>query len=156
MKRKNLFGVGFLESNNPLASICTTRICICGGRKFDDIPFFVWWMSTQLCHAINMDLKTIMEMATVVTGKADGADFLGEAWAELHGIPVDPFPAKWYEFGYLDRSAGRKRNKRMLDSGLQYCIAFKGGSGTAHMMRICREAGVTTIDTEDYRKDYHF
>jgi len=46
----------------------------------------------------------------VVCGKAEGADTLGEDWANASGIPVKPFPADWKKHG---KAAGPIRNGEM-------------------------------------------
>ena len=82
--------------------------------------------------------------AVVVHGAAAGADSLGGDWATARGIPVQVFPADWDTLG---RKAGPIRNQQMLDDGKpDLVVAFPGGRGTAHMMRISREAGVEVIE----------
>jgi len=49
------------------------------------------------------------------------------------------FVAEWKRLG---NSAGPARNKRMLDSGIDYLCAFQGGPGTRNMKEICRKAKV--------------
>lgn len=68
----------------------------------------------------------------IVSGKAKGADLLGEAYAKLKGYGIKQFPAKWSEKG---KSAGYLRNVEMA----QYAnalIAFWDGKskGTRHMI----------------------
>ena len=46
----------------------------------------------------------------VVSGKARGADTMGEWWAKQNNIPVQPFPAEWNKYG---KAAGPIRNKQM-------------------------------------------
>ncbi len=72
-----------------------------------------------------------------------------EVWAKNKGIKVATFPAKFYNKGVLDRSAGPKRNKLMADflqvhAGI--LIAFKGGSGTMNMVEECVKNVVPIVD----------
>lgn len=50
----------------------------------------------------------------IVSGKALGADRLGENWAKKYHIPIKYFPANWNKYG---KSAGHIRNKEMAE----YC-----------------------------------
>lgn len=60
------------------------------------------------------------------------------------------FPAKWKMYG---RSAGAIRNAVMLSEFQpDIVVAFPGGRGTAHMVRIARAAGIDVIEiSSDYR-----
>lgn len=52
--------------------------------------------------------------------------------------------------GPLDRSAGPKRNQRMLDKGKpDLVLAFPGGDGTADMVRKAKSAGVPIIEVAE-------
>lgn len=104
------------------------RVCICGGRNFNDKEF-----SFEILD--NLKDRNII----VVSGGATGADALGEQWAKLRDKQIEVFRADWKNNG---RAAGPIRNQKMLDSGIDLLVAFPGGSGTAHMVRICKEAGV--------------
>ena len=46
-----------------------------------------------------------------ISGMAEGADILGEKYAEEHDYPVRKFPAKWAVYG---KSAGFRRNEEMV------------------------------------------
>jgi hypothetical protein len=43
-------------------------------------------------------------------------------------------------------SAGPMRNERMLESGPDLVVAFAGGKGTAHFVRLARAAGIEVIE----------
>ncbi len=69
---------------------------------------------------------------------------MGGGWATARGIATQVFPADWDTLG---RKAGPIRNVQMLEEGRpDLIIAFPGARGTAHMMRISREAGVEVIE----------
>jgi len=121
---------------NPIEEISTLRICICGGRDYNNIKSFVDFMENDFAHRFNLDNITIIQ------GGARGADTLAKYWAEIRKVPCEEFKAPWHKFG---RKAGMIRNKQMLNSGLDYLVAFEGGAGTNQMIRICEKAGVPVI-----------
>lgn len=77
----------------------------------------------------------------VFTGRARGADTLGEIWAKRNNIKVAPFPANWDRDG---RAAGYIRNMEMLDAGAEALVALWDGQsrGTKHMIEKARERGL--------------
>lgn len=110
------------------------RIVVCGGRDFNDDDFLREQL-TALYH--------IYGRFVLVHGDAKGADTLAKEWAQHVGLPVEAHPADWKKHG---RKAGPLRNVEMLDSGIDYVVAFKGGRGTGHMVSIAHEAGVIVWD----------
>lgn len=101
---------------------------VCGGRDFAD---------EALLFA---ELDAIPRVDVVISGCARGADTLGERWAEARGKSIERFPADWDLHG---RAAGPIRNQLMLDEGKpDLVVAFPGGRGTAHMVRIATQAGI--------------
>jgi len=69
----------------------------------------------------------------VVSGRASGADELGEFYANDRAIPIKYFPAQWGQYG---TSAGPIRNGQMADYA-EALIAFWDGKskGTANMIK---------------------
>ena len=128
---------------NPILEVVDLRICVCGGRDYINVTEFIDFMEDIFLPRIDKDAVTIIQ------GGASGADALAQAWSTLHNIKSEEFPAKWYLFG---RAAGKKRNKEMLDSGLDFLIAFDGGTGTHHMMDICRGARVPILTEHNIDK----
>ena len=106
------------------------RICVCGGRDYNDREK-VW--------SVLDTAKAIMPNFTLVHGDAKGADSLADAWARYNGIETDPFPADWELNG---KAAGPIRNRQMIASGIACLIAFPGGRGTADMVAACIKAGI--------------
>ena len=100
------------------------KIIIAGGRDFKDY--------NHLCRICD-DILPQFEDVSLVSGKCDGADALGERYAKEHGYKVDKFPANWDLHG---KSAGYRRNKQMAEyaDGL---IAFFNhkSSGTKNMIK---------------------
>lgn len=83
------------------------------------------------------------DITTVVSGRCRGTDMLGEHWAKIHGVPVDPYPAKWKVNGILDRGAGLKRNVMMAENAEALVAVWDGASdGTRHMIRVATDKGL--------------
>lgn len=76
----------------------------------------------------------------IVSGKARGADTLGEQFAKEMGFEVEEYPADWDEYG---KAAGAIRNEQMA-SNSEYLMAFWDGKsrGTAHMIKTARRKGL--------------
>ncbi len=102
------------------------RVIIAGGRDFND--------ATALDVAIAWAEERGIRITEVVSGRARGADALGEAWALAHGVPVKLFPADWNRFGH---AAGPRRNTDMADYA-EALIALPGGRGTRDMIAKAR------------------
>lgn len=117
------------------------RVLICGGRQFSDAEY--------LAETLDALLRQRGPFAVVMHGAACGADNMAGEWAMGRGIPVQEFPAQWTAFKNR-RSAGPIRNQQMLTEGKpDVVIAFPGSRGTAHMMRLAREAGVEVIEVPE-------
>lgn len=80
---------------------------------------------------------------TVVHGDAKGADSIADVCAQLIGMEVERYPAKWDEYG---RSAGPIRNREMLATGIDYWLGFhediENSKGTADMVLLLETAGI--------------
>lgn len=106
------------------------KLLIAGSRNLD-VKFFPFcsYVDKQL-YSLKIPLYEITE---VISGKATGADALGESWAISKNIPITPFPAFWNKYG---KSAGPIRNEEMA----KYCdlaMIFKQGKvskGTDNMI----------------------
>ena len=117
------------------------RVGVTGGRDYPDKVHV--WRSLDIT-------KSRVELAgatmTLVVGDATGADQHAFFWAAARGVTREFFVAEWKRFG---NAAGPARNKRMLDSGIDYLCAFPGGAGTANMKEICRKANVYVKEFSD-------
>lgn len=75
-----------------------------------------------------------------------GTDLWACRWTYRVGIAGYRFDANWYpngRLGGIDKSAGPKRNQRMIDEGKpDLVIAFPGGRGTADMVQRAEKAGI--------------
>jgi hypothetical protein len=107
-----------------------TRALVCGGRDFDDYGF--------VREVLDYYAPTV-----VIHGAARGADSLAHRWARNTYTPVESYPADWKRDG---KAAGPIRNAKMLAEGKpDLVIAFPGGNGTAHMVKIAKAKGVQVI-----------
>lgn len=77
----------------------------CGSRGWTDVELLEDTLDRASAGLMFGELK-------VIHGGARGADTMVGNWAEAKGWPVKSFPADWTLHG---RSAGPKRNQRMLD-----------------------------------------
>ena len=99
------------------------RVLIAGTRTFDDYEL----LKNEL-NKLKEELD--LPISEVVSGKAKGADALGERWAKENNIKVIEFPAEWDKYG---KKAGYLRNTEMG----KYCdrgIIFTNGSKGSEMM----------------------
>jgi len=126
------------------------NLIIAGGRDFDDYALLERSLNNILQ---NVDKSTI----TVFSGKAQGADWLGEHWAKCKGIPVKPFPADWDNLDApgavikttksgkrYNSKAGILRNQEMIDAGATHLVAYwdQKSKGTADMIKRATKAGL--------------
>lgn len=109
------------------------RVLVCGGRNFTDAGL--------LERTLNR-IHSETPIQVLIEGGARGADSLAKAWAESKlTIDVIECPAQWSRDG---KAAGLIRNLYMRDVYKpDLVVAFTGGTGTAHMVRVSRERGIS-------------
>jgi hypothetical protein len=111
------------------------NVLVCGGRDYADARAL-----DKALDALHRD-KPITRL---IHGAARGADSLAATWARSRDIPAVAFPADWNKDG---KAAGFVRNARMLRTGRpELVVAFPGGKGTAHMVKLARAAGVSVLE----------
>ena len=110
------------------------RVLVAGSREFANRDF----MFQQLDK-----MNEFHPITTIIHGDARGADRMAGEWANSRGVPIEIYPADWEKDG---RSAGFKRNERMMDEGNPTrVIGFTsdasptGSRGTKHMLNISRK-----------------
>lgn len=121
------------------------RVIVAGARSFDDYNL--------LCEIMDDFVASHRgEQIEIVSGKADGADKLGERYAADRGIVCRHFQADWKRYGV---SAGPIRNGWMADFASRergYLVAFWTGSkvrsGTYDMMCQAWKSGLKVISVE--------
>lgn len=87
-------------------------------------------------------------MITIISGCADGADKLGEQFAEEYDLNLERFPADWKKYGSY---AGPVRNRLMTifakgdESAFPFLFAFwnNRSSGTLDMINRAKSMGLT-------------
>ena len=112
----------------------TFRVIVAGGRKFNDYPL----LENKLDNILSEVCKT--HTVHIVSGRAFGADKLGEQYASSKKLDVIPYPADWKKYG---KSAGYKRNALMADNA-DALVAFWDGKsrGTMHMIDLAKSKGL--------------
>lgn len=101
---------------------------IAGSREFKNYSLLKSVLDTIIGDRTNIE---------IVSGCANGADKLGEKYAEEKGFKIEKFPADW---DYYKKSAGFIRNKEMAI--YSHClIAFwdKKSRGTLSMIKLAKE-----------------
>lgn len=103
------------------------RLIIAGGRNFDNYALLQSKLDKMLENIKSHDIE-------ILSGKARGADSLGERYAKDRGLKVVEFPANWNRYG---KSAGYRRNSEMADYAT-HCVCFWDGysRGTEHMINL--------------------
>lgn len=114
------------------------RVIVCGGRDYWKAPAD----ATALYLALDL-IHSRTPICHVFHGNAHGADALAGNWAYRRGVRCTAVPARWKEDG---KSAGPRRNARMLGQGIDLVIAFPGGRGADNMIRLARRASVRVVE----------
>ena len=122
------------------------KLLICGSRSWTDART----IRKDLDYAVQK-VKGTHRRLCVVSGGAEGADQIGAALAELLGARVTVMKPDWDRHG---KSAGFKRNLRMLDTDPDVVLAYWDGKskGTLHTIKQAVERGLTvTVRMADGR-----
>ena len=121
------------------------RVIIAGGRDFNDYQFLKGECLKILRQLKSEGYNTKRENVTIVSGKARGADTLGEKFQKEFELGIKEFPADWS----IGRQAGYIRNNSMAeyakqDEELGILIAFwdKKSKGTKHMIDLANKHGL--------------
>lgn len=109
------------------------KVLVCGGRNYTDYE--------QLYTV----LDKLPNFTELVEGGARGADHLAGQYADSRGVDHITMWANWKAYG---KSAGFKRNSKMLGSKPDLVVAFPGGAGTANMIKLAKEAGIEVMKIE--------
>jgi hypothetical protein len=107
------------------------KVIIAGGRDFNNYELL-----REKCDIILSNQKELV----IVSGRASGADSLGERYAKEKGYEMELFPADWKKYG---KSAGYVRNSEMAEVA-ESLIAFWDGKsrGTKNMIDIAKNKGL--------------
>lgn len=104
------------------------RVIVAGSREFNNY------------HKLKKKLDSILKNQTditIISGTANGADKLGERYAEENHHKLEEYPAMWDVFG---KSAGYRRNEEMAKVA-DACVVFWDGKskGTKHMIDLAKK-----------------
>ena len=112
------------------------RIIVAGGRDFDNYELLERTLEDYIRNMLDLGSTDIIE---IISGRAVGADRLGELFADRSNIPVTCFEANWRTYG---KSAGPMRNREMAvyaseEGYYGILIAFWNGysKGTSDMIK---------------------
>ena len=112
----------------PIIMKSIIKIIVAGSRQvnnYEAVKFHCEEIIKQ--HYSNKEI-------VIVSGIAQGADKLGEQFAEEYNYKVDRYPADWVKHG---RSAGYKRNMQMaMNADVLIAFWYKKSKGTGHMIDI--------------------
>lgn len=134
MQRSMLHRVAIRALKGSLG-VNNQRILVCGGRDYCDQAMLFGTLDMEDEH------DWIIE---IIQGGALGADRLARMWAHTRDVACTEFPADWDVHG---KAAGPIRNQRMIDEGRPTKVmAFKGGRGTADMVRRAKKAGIPVFE----------
>lgn len=107
------------------------RVIVCGGRDY------------QNQSRVDEILNSLDGIRHLWHGNAKGADTLADRWGRgKPNVSVHPVPAQWKKYG---KRAGPLRNQAMLGQSPDLVVAFKGGRGTADMVKRAEAAGVNIL-----------
>ena len=107
------------------------RVIVAGGREFNNYELLKSSCDRILIRQTNIE---------IVSGKALGADKLGEDYAKEKGYKIKEFPADWIKY---KKGAGPIRNKQMAEYADEL-IAFWDGlsKGTKNMIELAKKHGL--------------
>ena len=112
------------------------RVLVTGGRDYLGGQAVFSRLATCRQEAVRTGLKLMVIHGDCPTG----ADHWAALWCRREGIDERRYPAQWNLHG---RSAGPRRNQRMLDEEQpDLVLVFPGGRGTADLVRRAATAGV--------------
>lgn len=106
------------------------KVAIVGSRTFNDYELLKAFIKLK-------SQENNIEIDTIVSGGAKGADTLGEQYAEEHHLNKLIFKADWDKYG---KRAGFIRNVDIIKN-CDVCFAFWDGEshGTKHDLELCEE-----------------
>lgn len=127
------------------------RILVCGGRDFKDELLLSNTLAKIISESGDCDFlydgSVDVKNTVIISGCARGADTLAIEFAKFYYIPCEKYPADWKKY---PKAAGPIRNQQMLKEGKpDLVVAFPGGKGTAHMIKIAKDAGVKVIEIKN-------
>ena len=113
------------------------RILITGSRDWTD----AYAIENAIIHALNTSSDDTP--VTIIHGNASGADRIADRIAKKYQFEIEIHLPDWDK---NKKSAGILRNKKMVDSGADCCLAFirNGSKGATHCSNAAMKAGIPT------------
>lgn len=136
----------------------TLRIIVAGGRDFSNYTT----LSNVLNEYLSVASKTgkyDIKSVEFISGRARGADSLGERYANQNCYLLNMFPANW---NFMGKPAGYYRNEIMAkfatmdrDNYDAVLIAFWNGesAGTKHMIDLAKQYDFDDIKIINYKSN---
>jgi hypothetical protein len=136
------------------------KIIIAGSRKFNNFPLL-----EKECKRIFKEINAPKDVV-IVSGTADGADTLGEQFAEKYSLDIERFPAEWDNldarpcFIKVGRNgseynslAGFNRNEQMAvcaseDNGVLICFRVNHSPGSGDMINRAKKHGLKVFEID--------
>lgn len=115
------------------------KLLVCGGREYGDKEHLHEFLDALIEYEGNQHAGLL-----IIHGDARGADRLAHGWAVERGYQPVRVPALWDTHG---NRAGAIRNANMLLLDPQLVVAFPGGAGTAHMVRIAKAKKIKVVES---------
>ena len=122
------------------------KVLVCGGRDYDNKERLFGVLDKALAAART---AAVAERPFVlIHGGAPGADRRSNEWATARKVDdVRVYKADWSTY---KNAAGPIRNRLMFTSeSPDVIIAFRGGNGTADMIKIGKKAGVPVYEVRE-------
>ena len=118
------------------------RVIIAGGRDYTDYDRLV-----EVCETL-LDGWLDDEIIIMSGNCSEGADAMGETFADERGYKLELFPAEWHKYG---RAAGPRRNV-VMSKKADVLVAFWNGKspGTDNMIHEAMRDG---LEVHVYRYD---
>lgn len=106
------------------------RVAVVGSRAWPDL-----WIVTAF-------VSTLEPGTVVVSGGADGVDSAAERAAKEFGLETEILRPVWYRNGALDRGAGFRRNKTIVDRSTEvHAFVYNQSRGTLNTVQWAKVLG---------------
>lgn len=116
------------------------KLIVAGSRDFDNEELAYKVLDTLTAHLVDISGDPHSEVQ-IVSGKATGADKIGEQYAQDHYLGIKEFPADWKKYG---NAAGPIRNNEMASYADALVCFWDGQSkGTKNMIKLAQDAGLS-------------